>query len=165
MLELFNTYRTDVQHIASVMLALAIWRWGGGPERWLIGLFVGTMVLPVYAFWFLDLGGPIKGPFAWLYLSLDLLAAVGFVVIAINANRIYPLWIAGFQLVAIGAHAIKGMVDGVSLLAISILVVGPSYFQLLLIFAGFLRHWRRERRFGPYRDWRITPPDAPAFPS
>ncbi|MCR9181183.1 MAG: hypothetical protein NXH71_13275 [Erythrobacteraceae bacterium] len=165
MLELINIYRADLQHIASVLLALAIWRWGGGPERWLIGIFIGTMVLPIYASGLLGLGGPIEGAFAWLFLVLDLLAAAGFVIVAINANRIYPLWIAGFQLVAICAHMIKGMVDGVSPLAIAILVIGPSYFQLLLIFVGFLRHRRREQRFGPYRDWRIARPDAPAFPT
>ena len=72
MLELFNTYRGDAQHIASVLLALAIWRWGGGPERWLIGLFIGTMVLPTYLFKLFDIGVLTAGPYAWLYPGFDI---------------------------------------------------------------------------------------------
>lgn len=156
LLDLFNTYRADVQHIASALLALAIWRWGAGPERWLIGLFIGTMVLPAYLFQVLGSDVPTEGPYAWLYLCFDLIAVAGFTIIALNANRNYPLWIAGFQLVAIGTYAVKAMVDGISVLAMVLLIVGPAYCQLLLILAGFVRHVRRERRFGSYRDWRIT---------
>jgi len=163
MLELFNTYRTDVQHIASVLLALAIWRWGGGPERWLIGLFIATMVVPAVVLRWLGAGDPTDGPYAWVYFSIDLVAALGFTLIALNANRNYPLWIAGLQLVAIGAHMVSGLVDGISLLALVVLIVGPSYGQLLLIFGGFLRHVRRQRRFGTYRDWRGAPDRVPLF--
>ena len=163
LLDLFNTYRADVQHIASILLALAIWRWGGAPERWLIGLFIGTMVLPAYLFKLLGAGGPTVGPYASLYFGFDLVAAAGFTLVALRANRNYPLWIAGFQLVAIGAYAAKQMVEGISLLALVILIVGPAYCQLLLILAGFVRHVRRTRRFGAYRDWRTSPAQVPLF--
>ena len=90
----------------------------------------------------------------------DLIATAGFTAVALNANRLYPLWIAGFQLVALGANAIKGALDGVSVLALMILIAGPAYCQLLLIFIGFVRHVRRKRNFGNYRDWRssVAPP-------
>lgn len=153
-LDLFNNYRVEAQHIASVMLALAIWRWGAGPERWLIALFIGTMVLPFYAFDVLGLGSPIFGPAAWIYVAIDLFAGLGFIVVALQANRNYPLWVAGFQLVALGAHMVRGLTEAVSPIAWAILVSGPSYCQLLLIAAGFARHVGRERRFGPYRGWR-----------
>lgn len=154
MLELFNSYRIEAQHITSVMLALAIWRWGGAPERWLMALFMATMVVPFYVFELLNLGVPALGPFAWIYVIIDVFAGFAFVAVALRANRNYPLWIAGFQLVAIGTHGVKLMVDTVSPLAYLILAVGPSYCQLLLILAGFVRHLQRERRFGPYRAWR-----------
>jgi hypothetical protein len=78
----------------------------------------------------------------------------GFAAIALNANRNYPLWAAGFQLVAVGSHLVRGLVDSVSPIAYAILAVGPSYCQLALLFAGLLRHRARLRRYGPYRDWR-----------
>jgi hypothetical protein len=162
LLDLFNTYRTDAQHIASVLLALAIWRWGASPERWLIGLFIATMVVPVHVFTALGMGNVAFGPFAWLWIGIDLFAAAAFIAIALRANRNYPLWVAGFQLVAIGAHAAHGLIDAVSPFAYVMLSTGPSYCQLALIFCGFVRHVRRTRRFGAYRDWRILrPPMAP----
>lgn len=160
LLDLFNIYRTDVQHIASVLLALAIWRWGAAPERWLIGIFVATMVAPLYLFKLFGLGSPVFGPYALLWIGFDMFATVAFIVVGVNANRNYPLWIAGFQLVAISAHAVKGLVDSVSPLAYLILASGPSYCQLALILAGFVRHRIRLRQFGPYREWRKTPASA-----
>ncbi len=166
MIEFLNAYRVDAQHIASVCLALAVWRWGGGPERWLTGIFLATMVVPIY----LLKGGPsaglpMFGTGAWLYFGIDLVAMAGFGLIALNANRNYPLWVAGLQLVAVGAHMIKGMVEGVSVFALVILIVGPSYCQLVLLIAGFIRHVRREKRFGAYRDWRITRPRPAQYQS
>jgi hypothetical protein len=156
MLDFLNLYRVDIQHIASVLLALAIWRWGGGPERWLIGLFLATMVLPMHLFRISAVEDVTNGPFAWAYFGFDVVAAFGFTAVALHANRLYPMWIAGFQLVALGANAIKGVLDGVSVLALVILIAGPAYCQLLLIFIGFVRHVRRERSFGSYRDWRTS---------
>lgn len=155
LLYLFNEHRGDVQHIASVFLALAIWRLGGSPERWLIGLFIAMMVAPSYLFALFGLGNVAFGPYAWLWVCIDVAAAAAFIIVAVNANRNYPLWIAALQLVAIGAHAVRGLVDAVSPFAYLVLSTGPSYCQLLLIFGGFLRHVRRERRFGPYRAWRF----------
>ena len=156
LLDLFNTYRADAQHIASVLLALAIWRWGAGPERWLIAVFVATMVAPIHVIQFLEAGHPAVGSYRPVYAGIDVLAGLAFVAIALHANRNYPLWIAAFQLVAIASHGVKAVVDAVTPIAYAIMVVGPSYCQLLLIFVRFVRHVQRTRRFGPYRDWRVV---------
>jgi hypothetical protein len=160
LLELFNAYRVPAQHLTSFLLAAAIWRWGAGPERWLIGSFLATMVLPVYVVWWLGLGALETGSHAPIFMLIDMLAAVLFTAIALNANRNYPLWIAGFQLVAVGAHLVPALVEGVSPLAVAVLVIGPSYFQLLLLIAGFVRHAQRQRHFGRYREWRVVEPLA-----
>lgn len=152
--ELFNAYRVPAQHLASFLLAGAIWRWGGAPERWLIGVFLATMVVPVYVGQSIGLSAADLGPVALAVVSIDLVAAALFVGIALNANRNYPLWIAGFQVVAVGAHLVKALVHQVSPLAHAILVIGPSYCQLFLLIGGFARHTMRQRRFGPYREWR-----------
>ena len=165
LIDLLNLYRVEALHILSAVLALAIWRWGAAPERWLIGVFIVTMIAPFYWARWLGLGHLAFGPYSWLYIGLDLVAMVGFVAIALKANRNYPLWVAGFQLVSVGAHAVRGLGDMVSPLAYVILAVSPSYCQLLLIGGGFIRHALRERRFGSYRDWRVTRERAPLFHS
>ncbi|NCP15338.1 MAG: hypothetical protein GW858_14455 [Sphingomonadales bacterium] len=157
-LEFFNAYRVAFQHLTSFLLAAAIWRWGGGPERWLMGVFLATMVMPIYVIWALNLGAAEIGPYAGVIFGIDVIAALLFTAIALNANRNYPLWIAGFQLVALGAHAAQAMIDSVSALAFVVLVIGPSYGQLLVLALGFVRHRQRERRYGAYRDWRLFPP-------
>ncbi|WP_285711428.1 hypothetical protein [Erythrobacter oryzae] len=158
-LELFNAYRAPVQHVASLLLAAAIWRWGGSPERWLAAVFVSTMIFPLYLVRLLGLQTSFAvGPWEDYYVLIDVVAAVLFLGVALNANRNYPMGIAAFQLVAVGAHMVNAVADRASPLAIAILVIGPSYFQLLLLLTGFIRHVRRERRFGPYRAWRAAPP-------
>lgn len=156
--DVLNAYRSLAQQMASFVLAAAIWRWGGGPERWMIGIFIGTMVVPVYVIWALGLQLVENGPYAPLVFMVEAIAAMLYLAIALHANRNYPLWVAGFQVVSVVAHMAKVMVDSVSPLAFAILVMGPSYGQLLAIAGGFVRHVQRERRFGIYREWRLTPP-------
>lgn len=157
-LEFFNSYRVTLQHLASLLLAAAIWRWGGGPERWLMVIFLASMVLPVYPIRWLRESSGDASEHLQVWLIIDVIATGLFIAIALNANRNYPLWIAGFQLVALVAHAVEAMVDAVSSLALAVLMIGPSYCILLVLTGGFVRHLLRERRFGPYREWRLTPP-------
>ncbi|MFL0670495.1 MAG: hypothetical protein ACJLS3_03395 [Erythrobacter sp.] len=153
-LEFLNAYRFDLQYIASILLGLAMWRWGGGPERGMAILFTGIMMAPAALFRIYAQRIMLFGDFATVYVAIDVVVLVGFMAIALNANRTYPLWVAGFQLVAVGSHIVRGLVDAVSPIAYAVLAIGPSYCQLAVLLAGLLRHRRRVRRFGAYRDWR-----------
>lgn len=152
--DFLNAHRADLQYAAGLLLGLAMLRRGGGPERAVALIFCGLLLVPAIAFRLLASGTMIFGSFAPVYVALDCAALAAFVLIALNANRNYPLWIAGFQIVAVGAHLVKGVVDTVSPLAYVLLAVGPSYCQLALMAAGLVRHRARVRRFGSYRDWR-----------
>lgn len=152
--DILNAYRADLQYIAGLLIGFAMLRWGGGPERAVALAFAGLLLAPAIMFRLLASGTMIFGDFAPVYVALDVVALAAFVLIALNANRNYPLWVAGFQIIAVGAHLVKSVVDAVSPFAYVLLAVGPSYCQLALMITGLLRHRARYRRFGTYRDWR-----------
>ncbi len=156
MLEWLNLYRADAQHIASLLLGLAMWRLGGAPERAMALAFGALIIVPVVTARVAGLDGGLLVHAVWLYVLFDSAAAAAFLMIALAANRNYPMWVAGFQLVAMSAHVVRGMVDTVSTLAYVILAVGPSYCQLFLMFAGLSRHVWRQRTYGEYRNWRTS---------
>lgn len=160
MFEIILEYRVEAQRIASVLVALAAWRWGGAPERASAFTFLILFILPSTFFEFFEGGPLIFSGGGLLSIGIDTAALAVFMLIALYANRNYALWIAGFQLVAMAAHMVWGMVDAVSPLAFAILVIGPSYFQLLLMTVGLVRHIRRKKRHGEYRDWRVPLPFA-----
>lgn len=155
MFELILEYRVEAQRIASVILLLAAFKWGGVPERIAAATFVVLFTLPLTAFELIGGSPLIFSGSRLVYVALDVTALVIFLVIALNANRNYVLWIAGFQVVALVAHLVRGIVDAVSPLAYAILVIGPSYFQLMLMLAGLIFHIQRKKKYGEYRDWRI----------
>jgi hypothetical protein len=151
------------QIVAIGLLALAAWRVGDGPERILAGVLVGLMVLfPLYH---LVLEGLPFMPPRWLaYLLLDSAALAVALAVALRANRIYPLWFAAFQLLAVLAHLARELATGVARLAYMMMYIGPSYCQILLLAGGIWFHRRRVARFGPYRAWRSSSPHSPATP-
>jgi len=153
---LASEYRTLLQVYLSWGLILAAFIWGGGPERavaavWLICFkFMG---------WFRDqfFGEGIQVVNVDLYWALsDVLAGLIWVTVALYANRNYTLWIAGLQLLAMSAHIAKALAEAVSPIGYVVMVVAPGWFQLFLLAAGLIRHVQRKRKYGPYRDWRIT---------
>ena len=164
MLEILLENRVDAQRIFSMVLILAMWKWGRGPERWIASTWFVLFLLPFLVSSTFH-GSPLlftQG--GLLYAAIDLLATAIFLGIALNANRNYPLWIAGFQVVAMAAHLTRGLADAVTPLAYAILVIGPSYFQLAIMLVGLIRHVRRQKQYGGYRDWRTSEPIAAMQP-
>ncbi len=152
---LYFDYRSQIQDALTIILVIAAIVWGGGPERTVAFTWV-------FAFEFLGLVDDVlTGPMGLLtevdyFLALkDVVAGVMWIAIALYANRNYTLWIAGFQIIAMSAHLVRGLIEGVSPIAYAVMVVAPGWFQLFLLGIGLTRHILRKRKYGPYRDWRV----------
>lgn len=158
MVNVSGELRVWFQTVAFILIALAAWRFGGGPERILAGILL----------WFrgadwvnhaLFHAAPTSLGFG--HVLIDVLALAVALAVALQANRVYPLWFAAFQLLAVVAHLARWLAPDVAPLAYAMMYTGPSYCQMLLLTGGIWLHHRRVRRFGPYRAWRSYSPLSP----
>ncbi|MCW1986004.1 UNVERIFIED_ORG: hypothetical protein M2348_001736 [Sphingomonas sp. R1F5B] len=116
---------------------------GGVPER----CAAAAMVLAAIATSLTDVKAPL--PFRtvqWQLVWIDAALLVVLLVIALTANRFWPLWIAAIQCLALGAHASRAFAPDILPLAYWLIVGKLSYPMLLLLVIGTERHHRRSRR-------------------
>lgn len=138
-------------------VAIAAWRWGAGPERVLAGVLVwfsagDALNHAIFGIWTdyatVDIG----------HVVIELVALAIALLVALFANRMYPLWFAAFQLIALLAHLARDLAEGIASLAYLMMYIGPSYFQIILLAGGIWLHRRRVLRHGRYRSWRSFSP-------
>ena len=135
-------------------LLSAVWAYalvrGGAPERTaatIIGL--GSVVTT------LAVSGPANR-FASVEVGIflvDVACLAAFVALALRAERYWPLWIAGLQLIGTTGHAVKLMDPEILRRAYWFIQGFWSYPMLLLIVLGTWRHQQRLAKFGVDRSW------------
>lgn len=142
-------------------LSAAVLRWGAGPERiCMTTLFAVTFGDPVYHY--LVERAPIYGSVDIGHLVIDVGVAVVFVAVALRANRVYPLWLAAFQLVSVLSHFAREVTDSFPKLAYGLMTYGPFYIILAIMTGGLIFHAKRTKYLGPYRSWRSSSIPSPA---
>ena len=166
MLELFVEYRSNALYTAIVAVTiLAFWK-GGGPERAVAAAFWLAMIVPHRIFHLTTGWTVVVDTIDIPHAALDLFFLFVVCAIAIQANRMYPLWFAALQLVAVMAHLARAATPDIAPIAYAVMYLGPSYLQTIVLGVGVWRHIRRKGRHGPYPDWRtgrLLPFAAPAL--
>jgi len=76
--------------------------------------------------------------------------------LAMNANRVWPIFSAAAQLVAIGGSLAVLRSDGGMQVAYWAVTQLPLFGQLAALMIGTFLHSRRQAVIGPYRDWRVA---------
>jgi hypothetical protein len=137
-------------------LTLAAWRWGAAPERWCAASLL-FMVIADRVYHLIADRGTIYLSVDVGHLAIDLTAAAILIGVALWANRIYPLWLAAFQSLAVLAHFTREASTSVAAMAYAILSYAPTVFLIVILASAIWLHTRRIRRHGPYRDWRPPP--------
>jgi hypothetical protein len=117
---------------------------GGPPERTCaILMLVGTL-MTVWA------TPPIGQRFAHLELTIfivDVGLFVGFLGIALFAQRYWPMWMASMQLVAVASHSTSLLVKTPLPWAYAVAIAFWSYPMLVMLAWGTARHCERIKRF------------------
>lgn len=154
MLERLWYLRADAQIIVcAILFAIALYR-GAAPERILAGALLAVPLLDIVCH---RVFGP-PGPYDTIYIGHLLLDAALFVVVyavALRANRVYPLWLGGAQIIALVSHFTRAALIRSAPIAYAIMDRIPFYIQILAMVLGLAFHIRRERRLGhSYRSWK-----------
>ncbi|MEL7454622.1 MAG: hypothetical protein AAGJ50_14745, partial [Pseudomonadota bacterium] len=130
-------WREPAQHILAIGVFVAVWIWGRGPERACATIWVGWIVLNSganAALAWIDLSDAAQmTAFQVKTLALDIYMMIGFGLVALYANRSYPIWCAGLQLISLAGSALRVFSSDSGNVAYVVMTVGAGWIQLLLI--------------------------------
>lgn len=126
----------------------ALWR-GGAPER------LGATILAVAS---LLTGAAISGPASFRSVEIgallvDLLCLVAFLVLALRAERYWPLWVAALQIVGTAVHAVRFVDPDIIHRTYAFMVSIWAYPMIALMVVGTWRHQQRLARLGSDKSW------------
>lgn len=123
---------------------------GGPPER------IGATILAVGSTITMAAISSRSGRFGSVELGVFLVDVAGmlaFIILALRAERYWPLWVTALQIIAVGGHAIKAADPDTIPRAYAFAMAFWSYPMLLLIALGTWRHQQRLARNGVDPSW------------
>lgn len=140
--------------LLALTLGIAFWR-GGGPERYGAAVLAAMFVVQGTMFQIVPSGFYSVDP---VPLVTDIIGFAGFGAIAMNARRIWPLWAAALQLLAVSAHFARWADLAIHAQVYAFMRSGPTFLALIALFAGTVLHRVRQRRWGfdpAWQDWSV----------
>ena len=133
---------------------------GGGPERTTAIAFIGGAIGSL-SVGFVHMPGEFRSVPVRL-LFVDALLLLGLCLIAMRANRWWPIPVAGCQLVAVLVHAGKLLDSAMIPSGYAFLVKIMSWPMVALLAYGTWTHRRRLRRRIIVRDWKPSSMQQPS---
>ena len=135
---------------------------GGAPER------IGACIfLVATALTYASVSGPASrySSVEVGILVVDVATLVGLLALALRAERYWPLWVAGFQLIGTAGHVVRVVDPSVIRWGYAFALAFWSYPMLLILVLGTWRHQQRLAQNGVDKSWssssdRTTPPHA-----
>lgn len=144
------TYRLVYWLVLAASAAYVLAR-GGAPERWGMAVMViGSAADPLVL-------APMAERFRgieWGGLAVDLAVYAAFLVLAITANRFWPLWVSAMQGVGTATHLLGLAGEAQLNLTYALLSQIWAYPTVLAIVAGTVRHRMRRARQASEPPWK-----------
>ncbi len=139
---------------AVLVLLVGLWR-GAAPERALSGLLLCSIgVDKIYHFTMPD--AVLAGPIDIGHMAIDMVILLDIVAVALFANRLYPLWMAALQLIAMLSYFYQLMPGLATREVFDVIEIGPFFIQIAILVLGLAWHEVRLRRWGGYPSWRVV---------
>lgn len=144
--------RIIIGELILLAVAAAAWRWGGKPERLTAAMIVVAAAInlalgvPAAAYRFVDQA----------QLLVDGLLFLGTLVVALRANRFWPLWLVALELVSLGVHGVRAYDPQIVPILYARLTAQIIYPMLAVLALGVWHFQQRVRREGgPPADWSL----------
>lgn len=130
---------------------------GGAPER-----IVGGLLLAAYAATLLSYSALATrfDHVEMAVLAVDAILLCALVTVALRADRLWPLFVAGLHIATVGAHLIKFFDLNMIRVTYAVMIAAWSYPMLALLAIGTWRHRRRLKIHGHDHPWTL--PEFPA---
>ena len=154
-LRMTSPWRISLQETWTIALLITALLWGGGPEK--VAISVWLIVVEFSRYLSINTEKTPEATLAlwsgvnWNSFLVDGLLLIGFVGLALIANRRYVFWIAGLQVIAVMGHVVRASTDDLMIFVYGLMVMGPGWLQIFVMTAGQIAHLRRPR--GVYSDW------------
>lgn len=152
-------YRGTLQALWVLGIVVISWRRGSLPERATAWILMSVILLSwLYRQFFLAAppwmraGGYFETDV--VYALIDSAGLIALLPIAMLSNRLYPIFITGFQLFATSMHFAGFVMKKEAPFAYGLLNMLPFYFMIGSQTWGLVAHILREKRWGPYPSWR-----------
>lgn len=88
-------------------------------------------------------------------LLIDALLLVGLVIVALYANRFWPIWLASLHVIAVAVHGVRAYLPELPDWTYSRAVSLIAYPMLLILLIGAQRHHQRVKRRGGEPSWSV----------
>ena len=123
---------------------------GGGPERSGALAYLGLAAIQVASTLVVR---PFYSKVDGVGLLIDSMALIIFGALALSAKRIWPIWAASLQLLALAAHFSRWIELDVEPYVYSLMKSSPTAFALVALTLGTHLHRLRLKRYGTDPDW------------
>lgn len=129
------------------------WRYGGAPERVAMLAQATAAVLTIAAIFFVPHLASFRKLAAALFV-IDVGLCITLTIIALRANRLWTIVLAGLQLSTVIAHLSKALFPALPAASYGIFAQFWAWPMLVTTLIGALQHRARLRKSGCEPNWR-----------